>query len=86
MRFSDGGWTADGWLRIDRALPQTYVVRVIGEREDGTPVVLDVPLDAQGDGVLRFSADGVQNPVVAVAGTTEGTTQGAPYTIELARE
>ena len=82
----DDGWTADGWVRIDRALPQAYVVRVIGEREDSRPVVLDVKLDAQGDGVLRFSADGVRNLVVAVAGVTEGTVQRAPYTIELAGE
>jgi hypothetical protein len=80
------GWTADGWVRIDRALPQAYIVRVIGERDDGTPVVLDVALDRQGHGVLRFSADGVRNLVVAVAGVTEGTVQRAPYTIELGAE
>ncbi len=84
--FPDDGWTSDGWVRIDRALPQAYIVRVIGEREDGTPVVLDLPLDAQGDGVLRFNADGVRNLVVAVAGATEGTNQRAPYTIELVGE
>jgi len=86
MPLPDDGWTADGWVRIDRTLPQAYSVRVIGEREDGTPVVLDVALDAQRDGVLHFSADGVRNLVVAVAGVTEGTVQRAPYTIELASE
>jgi len=84
--LSDDGWTADGWVRIDRALPQAYIVRVIGEREDGAPVVLDVPLDAQEDGVLRFNAGGVRNLVVAVAGATEGTYQRAPYTVELVGE
>lgn len=82
----DDGWTGDGWVRIDRALPQAYIVRVIGESADGAPVVLDVPLNAAGDGELRFSADGVRNVVAAVAGATEGTTQQAPYTIELIRE
>jgi hypothetical protein len=81
----DGAWTFDGWVRVDRALPQTYVARLIGERADGEAVVLDVPLDADGDGELRFSADGVTNLVLAVAGTTEGTNVRAPYRIELTR-
>jgi hypothetical protein len=81
----DHAWTLDGWVRVDRALPQTYVARLIGERADGEAVVLDVPLDADDDGELRFSADGVTNLVLAVAGTTEGTNVRAPYRIELTR-
>jgi hypothetical protein len=76
-------WTADGWVRIDRALPQAYVVRLIGERANGEAVVLDVPLDAQGDGVLRFNGEGLTELTFAVAGATEGTNQSAPYTVEL---
>jgi len=58
---------------------------VIGERADGEAVVLDVPLDANGDGELRFDASGVSGLLVAVAGTTEGTNVRAPYTISLAQ-
>jgi hypothetical protein len=73
----------DGWVRIDQALPQTYVVRLIGERADGEPFVLDVALDAQNRGELRFSGEDLTRLVLAVAGTTEGTNQKAPYRVEL---
>jgi hypothetical protein len=78
-------FASDGWVLIDRALPQVYVVRLIGARADGEAVVLDVPLDAQGDGVLRFNGEGLTELTLAVAGATEGTTQPAPYTVELRR-
>jgi hypothetical protein len=85
VEIDDADWASDGWVRIDGTLPQTYIVRIIGERADGEPVVLDVPLDADGDGELRFDASGVTDLLVAVAGTTEGTNVRAPYTISLAR-
>ena len=47
--------------------------------------VLDVPLDAAQSGELRFSSAGIQDAVLAIAGSTEGTNQLAPYTIQLAR-
>jgi hypothetical protein len=75
----------DGWINIDRSLKQTYAVRLIEKRVDGTGAVLDVPLDASGNGELRFDSSGLDDAVVAVAGTTEGTDQLAPYTIEFAR-
>lgn len=74
-----------GWLTIDRPLTQTYVVRVIETRIGGTGAVLDVPLDASGTGELRFDTTGLDDAVIAVAGTTEGTDELAPYTVELAR-
>jgi hypothetical protein len=76
---------SDGWVRLDRALPQSYIVRLIGERADGEPVVIDATLDAQNDGELRFNGEGLTRLVLAVAGATEGTNQRAPYTIELQR-
>jgi hypothetical protein len=85
VELDEDGWTIDGWVRIGRALPQTYVVRLMGERADGDPVVLDVPLDEGADGELRFDTNGVTNLLLAVAGTTEGTNVRAPYTISLAR-
>ncbi|MEX2245873.1 MAG: hypothetical protein WEC75_04220 [Dehalococcoidia bacterium] len=81
----DPGWQRDGWVRLDRLLPQTYIVRLIAEREGGEPVVLDLPLDARQRGTLRFDAGGLIAPVIAVAGSTEGTNQPAPYTLSLRR-
>jgi hypothetical protein len=76
---------SEGWVRIDEKLPQSYVVRLIGERADGEPAVLDATLDAQNAGQIRFSGEGLTRLVLAVSGTTEGTNQAAPYTIELHR-
>lgn len=74
-----------GWVNIDTALPQTYCVRLVAEDAAGAPVVRELTLDANGDGELPFDATGLRNVVFAVAGTTEGTRQKAPYTIELDR-
>jgi hypothetical protein len=74
---------SEGWVRIDRALPQDYVVRLIGERADGEPVVMDATLDALNRGEIRFDGEGLTRLVLAIAGATEGTNQRAPYTIEL---
>ena len=80
---ADGGWRSDGWVRIDRELPQTYIVRLIEKRAGGETSVIDVPLDASQRGELRFSGAGVESATVAIAGSTEGTNQRAPYTVEL---
>lgn len=76
-------WQADGWVRVDQPLPQTYAVRLLAEGADGEPVVQDVPLAGAQPGVLRFDATGLRNIVLAVAGTTEGTTQTSSYSVEL---
>lgn len=83
--LSGPGWTSAGWVRIDRPLSQTYVVRLIEERAGGETAVLDVPFDQLQRGDLRFSADGVDAATLAVAGATEGTTVKAPYHVELRR-
>jgi hypothetical protein len=85
VEIDDARWLLDGWVRVDRALEQTYVVRLIGERADGEEMVIDVPLDKEGDGELPFDTDGVTRLLVAVAGATEGTNVRAPYAISLTR-
>jgi hypothetical protein len=74
-----------GWVNVDRSLPQTFIARLIISKSDGGSSVLDIPLDANNAGELRFSSAGVSDAVLAIAGSTEGTNQTAPYTIELAR-
>lgn len=78
-----GAPRSDGWVTIDQSLPQTYIVRLILSKTGGDFSVLDVPLDAALAGELRFSSAGVEDAVLAIAGSTEGTNQLAPYTIEL---
>ena len=72
-------------MTIDRPLTQTYIVRLIEKKSDGGYAVLDVPLDASQAGELRFSGAGMEDAVLAIAGSTEGTNQLAQYTIELRR-
>ncbi len=84
--LTDAGWRSAGWVRLDRPLPQTYVVRLIERRAGGETSVLDVPLDAGRRGELRFSAAGVDEATVAIAGSTEGTDEPVPYTVALERE
>jgi hypothetical protein len=81
--LDDDGWRSEGWVLVGGPLSQTYAVRLIGEAPDGTPVVLDVPLDEEQRGELRFDGALVADPVLAVAGTTEGTRRVAPYTFSV---
>lgn len=83
---SDSAWEFDGWTRIDQPLPQAWIVRLIAEDAQGSPVVRDMQVAEDGGGRLSFDATGLRDVVVAVAGATEGTTQPAPYTIELLRQ
>jgi immune inhibitor A len=84
-RLQLDGPKSDGWVTIDAPLPQTYVVRLIESKTDGGFAVVDVPLEATGTGELPFSSAGVTDAVVAIAGSTEGTNQLAPYTVALQR-
>jgi hypothetical protein len=87
LRFDAGdpSWNADGWVDLDAPLPQTWIVRLIGERADGEPVVMDADIRPDGSGTVRFDAIGLHDVVLAIAGSTEGTNQTSPYTIDLTR-
>jgi len=74
----------EGWVLVDRPLRQSYAVRLIATR-DGQPVVQDLPLDADNAGSLRFPSAGLQDVVLAIAGTTVGTEELAPYSLTLVR-
>jgi hypothetical protein len=82
---SDAAWQAGGWVRIDAPLPQSWIVRLIAQRSDGEPVVVDADVTAGGSGALQFDATGLHDVIVAVAGATEGTNQRSPYTLTLTR-
>lgn len=79
----DPEWDVAGWIDLREALPQQWIVRLIGERADGEPVVIDGKVDDDGNAVLPFDATGLQDVVLAVAGATEGTRQPSPYSLTL---
>jgi hypothetical protein len=80
----EGGWTADGFVRMENRLPQTYRVSLIqyGNETKVTPVEIDangraeVSLDLGGD---------VDSAVLVVSGTTRFTRQKADYQVSVNR-
>ncbi len=77
-----GGWQADGFVRVDNTLPQTFQVSLIlnGKVTHVEQISLNpdqsasIPLDLGGD---------VTNAVLVVSGTTRVTRQEASYSISV---
>ena len=78
----DAGWVADGFVRVENILPQTYRVTMI-RISDGTTVesvVLDQNMYAQ----VPFSVNSRNDKVVfIISGTTRFTTQLADYSFSI---
>ena len=78
----DGGWTADGFVRIQNTLPQTFKLALITfgntttvqNIELNSDQTVDIPLDISG---------GVRNAVLVVSGTTRYTRELASYQYEV---
>ncbi len=85
--FSDlendqGGWSAEGFVRVQNVLPQTYRLSLItfGDETTVTPVSLDEDNTATID--LNIGGD-VDSVVLVVSGTTHFTRQKAGYSITI---
>ena len=74
----DGGWQAQGFVRVTGELPQTWALRLI-RTSGGTTSVDPVPVDAQGRAIVTL-ADG-ERGTLAVIGTTRFTTEPARYSL-----
>jgi hypothetical protein len=78
----DGGWQADGWVRVSNALPQTYQLALISVGKaveviylgPGNDNSLEIPIEIGGD---------VEEVVLVVTGTTRFTRQKTGYRIEI---
>jgi hypothetical protein len=76
---SDGGWIAEGWQRLDPALPQRWGLQVIVDGPSGV-TVHRVPTDARGDAEIRLdSLPSDATVILAVSGLTPGTRHPAGY-------
>ncbi len=79
----DDGWQAEGWVRIDNVLPQTYLVQMA---EYGpTPRVFKL-LTSDGGNSGNWALDvggDVSHLVIALSGLTEFTTQKAACQYQL---
>jgi hypothetical protein len=78
----DGGWQADGFVRLYNRLPQTYQVALI--TEGNAPSVQAVSLDDNRDADIPVSIGGdVDRVILMVIGTTRHTWQETPYTVSI---
>ena len=85
--FEEGvdNWEAEGWLRIDNIIPQTYRLSLItfGESIEVTHIPLEKDVTAE----IRLHLDqDVDKAVLVVSGTTRFTRQKAAYRIEIQPE
>src|SRR5260221_7196193 len=84
METGDGGWQAEGWVRVENVLPQRYSVQLVEHKTDGTIKVsrLLSPLDGavKGNWPVKVGGD-VDQIYVVVSALTEFTTELAPFTL-----
>jgi hypothetical protein len=76
---TDGGWQAEGFLRVTDEIPQQLLVQVILEGRD--PRVERVELDEEQHGqiVIPGSGTGIKRAVLVITGTAPVTTTPAVY-------
>lgn len=77
----EGGWDGAGFVRMDNALPQTFVAQVIHK---GSPTtVTRLPLDDANTGTITLTLASGESAVLVVSGTTLFTTEVASYQFEI---
>lgn len=74
----DGGWEAEGWVRIENMLPQTYRLALIIIGDQTSVQYIELGADNRVEYPLSIGAD-VDEVVLVVAGTTRFTRQTAAY-------
>ncbi len=82
---TDGLWEAEGFVRTDNVLPQTFGVRVILVGSDGAVAVRNVALDGANNGSIQLdiAGSGIRSATVIVSSLTRYTGQPATYTLTL---
>jgi len=80
LEEDDGGWEAEGFVRIQNVLPQTYRLSMITFGDEIT--VTHIPLDESNQASLNLNiGSDVDSIVLVVSGTTPYTRQRAEYQI-----
>jgi hypothetical protein len=80
----DGGWEADGFVRIQNILPQTFELTLIRLGNETTVERITIAADNTADIPIQFGGD-VEAVVLVVSGTTRFTRQKASYQISIQR-
>ena len=78
FEVDDGGWEAQGFVRIQNILPQTFRLSII--RIGDSTTVETIPLTADNTAIIPLNIGGeVQEVVLVVSGTSRFTQQKAAY-------
>jgi immune inhibitor A len=83
---SDSGWNRQGWLRVDSALPERYIVQAALFDDDGSfnrVVIMQVSGDGQGKLTIPDFGSQVNRAIIAVSALAPATTLPASYTINV---
>ncbi len=82
LEEDEGGWEAEGFVRIQNVLPQTYRLSIIAIGNEIT--VTHIPLDESNQAAINLNiGSDVDSIVLVVSGTTPYTRQRAEYQIEI---
>jgi hypothetical protein len=80
----NSGWQADGWVRIQNILPQTYGLALISTGDDTRIKYITIDPDITADIPITIGS-GVDDVTLVVSGTTRFTRQLAPYRISMSQ-
>jgi hypothetical protein len=80
----DGGWKAEGWVRIENSLPQRFLVQEAVFGKSTSVSRLLGPSDGTSGQWTINVGDDVKQVMISVSGLTEFTTASAPFTYTLA--
>ena len=78
----DGGWIANGWVRIQNLLPQTYKLALITEGKTTTVNYVHLSRDNTAEIPIHIGDD-QYSLVLVVSGTTRFTRQKAAYRLSI---
>lgn len=74
-----GGWQAEGFVRIENVLPQTYRLSIVTTTEIGDTSVQTYAMQPGENKSLALDFDENQNYIIVISGTTRFTRQEASY-------
>jgi hypothetical protein len=76
----NAGWQANGWVRIENVLPQTYGLALISNGDDTSIQSITINPDITADIPFTIGSR-VEDVVLVISGTTRFTRQSASYRI-----
>jgi hypothetical protein len=78
----DGGWQAEGFVRMDNTLAQRFVVQLI-RQGSGATTVEQLELDGANRARYRLEAQAGETLTLVIAGVTRFTTEPAEYSFAI---